>query len=237
MMVRAELVRLVQGADRALVAATIFWRADIKNAASYERDGYVWWNASQKEIAEMTGLSPDQVARAGKWLTENGLVVAERHQRAGIQDRSYSYRVVTDTPMPRNRDIEAADSPHVEAAESPLLPSTKTLKTTAQRASQMPGDLTWTNAHSLKAVAKGVDVEVEFQKFTDYHLAKGSKFVDWDRAFHTWLNNARPEPGFGQRAVGGRLPSRPSPMQRMQDILNIPDPTVHRGQGELNGLR
>jgi hypothetical protein len=84
----------------------------------------------------------------------------------------------------------------------------------------MPADLAWSNAHSLKASAKGVDVQVEFEKFRDYHLAKGSKFVDWDRAFHTWLNNARPDPGPGRVGTWGGGPApRPSRDAEIRDFL------------------
>jgi hypothetical protein len=36
----------------------------------------------------------------------------------------------------------------------------------------------------------GLRLEVELAKFRDNHMAKGSKFKDWDRAFRTWLRNA-----------------------------------------------
>ncbi len=228
MMIRAELVRVVGGAAEALVAATVFWRANLVNANAYERDGYVWWNASQTEIAELTGLTLDQVRRAGRSLTEQGMIEAARHQRAGIQDRSYSYRVVSDTPMRENADFEAGESPLVEAGESPLLPSSKTVKTTttgATRQKQWPGGFAPDNSHCLKALARGVDVDVEFLKFQDYHLARGSKFVDWGRAFHTWLNNARPEPGAGgARQRPGTAPPR-TPTDRMNAVMAIQDPT------------
>lgn len=91
----------------------------------------------------------------------------------------------------------------------------------------MPADMTWTNAHSLKATGKGLDIVEEFAKFQDHHLAKGSKFVDWDRALHTWLNNARPAP---RQHTG--TPARKTPTDRMNDVLAIQDP---REQGQLHG--
>lgn len=35
-----------------------------------------------------------------------------------------------------------------------------------------------------------VNATVELEKFVNYHMAKGSMMVDWDRAFMTWLTNA-----------------------------------------------
>ena len=66
--------------------------------------------------------------------------------------------------------------------------------TARRRATRFPSGFLWNGSHVEKAAARGVNVEVEFEKFKDYHLAKGSTFVDWGRAFHTWLNNAGPEP-------------------------------------------
>ena len=89
----------------------------------------------------------------------------------------------------------------------------------------MPVGMTWDNGHSLKALARGVDVEVEFAKFTDFHLSKGSRFVDWSRAFHTWLNNARPE-----RTYTPPQAAPVTPGHRMQSVMNIQDPRETRKQ-------
>lgn len=44
---------------------------------------------------------------------------------------------------------------------------------------QLAKENQWPNPHT------------EFDAFKDYHLSKGTKFVDWDRAFYTWLRNAK----------------------------------------------
>ena len=61
----------------------------------------------------------------------------------------------------------------------------------ANRARQMPKDWTPTEAHAKKAKEVGADVEFEAGQFTDYHLARGNKFVDWNRAFSNWLGNIK----------------------------------------------
>jgi hypothetical protein len=35
------------------------------------------------------------------------------------------------------------------------------------------------------------EIDAELEPFKDYHLMKGSVFVDWDAAFRTWMRNAR----------------------------------------------
>jgi len=42
----------------------------------------------------------------------------------------------------------------------------------------------------LKAYAVSKDGAYSYQAFLDHHLAKGSKFKDWSRAYNTWINNS-----------------------------------------------
>ena len=44
-----------------------------------------------------------------------------------------------------------------------------------------------------------LQLEVEAEKFADYHRAKGSKFADWDAAFRNWCRNAEK---FRRQAAG-----------------------------------
>jgi len=161
----------------------------------------------QKRLSSMASMSVSTVARALESLEERGLIRREaRHRENGSRTSDRFYLLV---PPPFNL---TGGSLHVEGGKN-LPTESKTLST---RAKQWPDGFTWSNAHSLKATAKGVDVEVEFRKFEDYHLARASKFADWDRAFHTWLNNARPEPGMGQRAVT----RRPSRDEEIKDFMS-----------------
>lgn len=169
----------------------------------------------QKRLSSMASMSVSTVARALEGLEEDGLIRREpRFRENGSRTSDRFYLNVPPLQFEGTPPF-SLKGPPLQVDGGKNLP-TESVTPQRARASQMPAGLEWTNAHSLKAVAKGVDVEVEFQKFTDYHLAKGSKFVDWDRAFHTWLNNARPDPGFGQRAVTGGGP-HPSPPRRSRD--------------------
>lgn len=53
----------------------------------------------------------------------------------------------------------------------------------------------WSVTPELLAWGEGrgvsdVDMEYQAEKFADHHIAKGSQFADWDRAFQNWLRNA-----------------------------------------------
>jgi hypothetical protein len=63
----------------------------------------------------------------------------------------------------------------------------------------------------------GVQPEVEFESFRDYHLAKGSKFVDWRAAYRTWIRNAEKYRNEKRAATNPSPPPRLS-MQMQQAI-------------------
>lgn len=48
------------------------------------------------------------------------------------------------------------------------------------------------NAHHAQlANEAGIDLRTEATQFLDFHASKANKFADWDRAFNTWLRNAK----------------------------------------------
>lgn len=177
-------------------------------------------------IARRASVSPRTLTRVLASLEENGFIARSRRHLANGNRTSDGY-VLTPDQRPKwpvdQTPSETDQTPTVApTGEPPVEPPV----TTTARARQWPDGFTWNNGHSVKALARHVDVEVEFEKFRDYHLARASKFVDWDRAFHTWLNNARPEPGGW--TPGDPLPRGPraprTPSDRMQSIMNIQDP-------------
>ena len=58
----------------------------------------------------------------------------------------------------------------------------------SERATQMPKD--YKPNENFAERFPDLSIEDEFEAFCDYHLARGSKFKDWDRAFGTWCRNA-----------------------------------------------
>lgn len=61
----------------------------------------------------------------------------------------------------------------------------------AKRRMQIPDNFTPNETGIECARAKGISVDVELPKFTDFHKAKGSVMLDWQAAFRTWIGNAR----------------------------------------------
>ena len=60
-----------------------------------------------------------------------------------------------------------------------------------KRAMQMPKGFAPSESHREFAAEHGVNLDAEFDAFSDYHRSKGSTFKDWDAALRTWLRNAK----------------------------------------------
>jgi len=84
----------------------------------------------------------------------------------------------------------------------------------------MPAE--WAPRSDELALAKtlGVDASQELTAFRDHHSAKGTRFVDWNAAFRTWLRNA-----VKFNRGGGRAPA-PS-------FFDIVDSVVAAGKPEV----
>lgn len=149
-------------------------------------------------IARRASISERTLTRVLAELEEGGFLVRERRHLPNGNRTSNGYRLTPEVTSRQigvltSRQIGGDKPPTVAAIQEP--PVEPPVTTTARaRATRFPDGFLWSGSHVEKASARGVNVEVEFEKFKDYHLAKGSTFADWSRAFHTWLNNARPEP-------------------------------------------
>ena len=178
-------------------------------------------------ISRRASVSERTLTRVLADLEAKGYIARSRRHLSNGNRTSDGYVLTPDQATEWRLDETPNDedkTPTVASVEEPSVEPPVTTPKRAPRQTQMPADLAWNNGHALKAHKRGVDVEVEFEKFKDYHLARASRFADWDRTFHTWLNNARPEPGRGgSPSAGPRTPPR-TPTDRMESILAIQDP-------------
>lgn len=58
------------------------------------------------------------------------------------------------------------------------------------RSNQLPDDWQPHDNHRSFATGHDLDLATESAQFVDHHKARGTRMVDWDRAFWTWLRNA-----------------------------------------------
>jgi hypothetical protein len=120
----------------------------------------------------------------------------------------------------RNLDLGSARpeaAPQTPTPEPEPNPAPKVAaKPKTKRKTQFPDDFVFTEdmrdwPTSQRAVQQGAKLEDEFEKFRDWHTAKGSIMQDWRAAFRTWLRNYRPGGGGGYRAP-------PSVMDELREI-------------------
>lgn len=73
-------------------------------------------------------------------------------------------------------------------------PSLTEREATRKRAHPIPEDWKPNTKHIEKAMAKGIDVYALAERFRDWAIAGGKKFVNWDAAFNGWINREDPRP-------------------------------------------
>jgi hypothetical protein len=95
------------------------------------------------------------------------------------------------------------DTDTEERKEEPIGSSKKT----ARRKPEMelppdwvPSDRNITDAEARQFSA--MEIQDEADRFRNHHIAKGSRFRDWDAAWRTWLGNARKYGSRGSVAFG-----------------------------------
>lgn len=124
------------------------------------------------------------------------------------------YNTIKETPLPPkggNVSVDDAD-PVIE----------KPPKVKKPRAMQMPKGWKPHDAHRAKCASYGLDPEDLAEKFENYHGSKGNLFVDWDKAFFTWIGKAKE---FNQNHRGSNNESYRKP--------NGKAPTIDGETGEI----
>ncbi len=84
------------------------------------------------------------------------------------------------------------------------------------RACKFPREFRPNGEHRTLAVGEGLDLDKTFLKFTEYHEAKGTKYVDWAKVSN-WIRNEHKFRGEGRS--NGRKPSTLEIVQRELAIV------------------
>lgn len=104
--------------------------------------------------------------------------------------RGSHYPVPDPLPQPQNPPIGPPDDDQDDDTPPPATKAEAEPKAKTKRASQLPDDWKPNDTHHELADTEHVDLDRELAKFIDHHLAKGSTFKDWDRAFANWIRRA-----------------------------------------------
>ena len=161
----------------------------IKLADNANDNGECW--PSYQHIADHCECSKSAVKEHISALIKLGLMTKEN--RLGVNNgkgnASNVYRLhLTSTP------VSSESTPPVPPAGTRTSHSFEPVKEpleSKKKSTVMPEGFSPSEAHKKMANEYGISLQEEFEKFTDHHLSKNSKFVDWSRALNTWLRNAR----------------------------------------------
>ncbi|ECK0309190.1 helix-turn-helix domain-containing protein [Salmonella enterica subsp. enterica serovar Schwarzengrund] len=161
----------------------------IKLADNANDNGECW--PSYQHIADHCECSKSAVKEHISALIKLGLMTKEN--RVGVNNgkgnTSNVYRLhLTSTPVPPE------STPPVPPAGTRTSHSFEPVKEpldNKKKLSSMPEGFSPSASHQKMAEEYGISLQEEFDKFTDHHISKGSKFIDWNRALNTWLRNAK----------------------------------------------
>ena len=176
-------------------------------------NGRCW--PSVAHLADKTKLSRATVQRRLKALREAGKIVTR-----GQRGTSNVYGIVLDMPQDEAPNLPQSDAPLPHSAGGlnlipaspseaggaspseaggaspgealPVIDTSVTRHSPRKRATTMPDDFTVTPEMRAWAAEKapGVDLDWQTEQFRDHHEGKGSQFVDWRKAWQTWIRNA-----------------------------------------------
>lgn len=226
MMVRAALVQRLGGANEALVWTRIEWRTGSRDAHQVG-DGRHWWAATYPELADETGLTPEQVRRAIERLIEGGFLVAEQHHGFS-RTRSYApvFAHLADSPdgqdassIWRDGQMHLADSPNAPLYRDVTKRETSVSSDESSDAGTLiPDDWRPNQTHIDKAASLHLDVKHEYQRFRRHAEQRHRRLKSWNAGFTNWL---RKQAEFAQERQGTKpLSMKPAPMDRMRSALD-----------------
>ena len=166
-------------------------------------------NADVKKIAARAHYSEDAAKKALASLESKNLIVREPRFNGTERLSSIIYvdwrsALREDCRSDYDRLADAGDgalnfpssrenNPHLwgDTPTAPLPVETKKKATKVTRKTGIPED--WTPNEKCLAYAHdrypSMPVNIETEKFRDYHLTKGSKYFNWDAAWRSWCRN------------------------------------------------
>lgn len=186
----------------------------VKLADNANDQGESW--PSVPYIAEQCEMSERSVQNHINALVEMGLVRIESRKSANGLNQSNIYHlrlnaavVSGESPAPYGANgsgTGAGDSPGgatgsdsgagaaPRISHDPVIdPDNKNINPVRGKAKSktvMPENFAPSPEHADWAKTAGLDVQDEFQKFSDYHASKGTQYADWNAGFNYWLRQA-----------------------------------------------
>ncbi|RJI41660.1 helix-turn-helix domain-containing protein [Salmonella enterica subsp. enterica serovar Montevideo] len=157
----------------------------IKLADNANDEGECW--PSYQHIADQCEVSRSTVKSHIRALEDMGLLKREFRRKGELNQSNVFYLTLDNAQQIQPESGGAGADPRTYHSFEPVKEPLERKK----KPSSMPEGFSPSASHQKMAEEFGISLQDEFDKFTDHHLSKGSKFIDWSRALNTWLRNAR----------------------------------------------
>ncbi|EBD9554448.1 helix-turn-helix domain-containing protein [Salmonella enterica] len=157
----------------------------IKLADNSNDEGECW--PSYQHIADQCEVSRSTVKIHIRALEDMGLLKREFRRKGELNQSNVFYLTLDNAQQIPPESGGAGADPRTYHSFEPVKEPLERKK----KPSSMPEGFSPSASHQKMAEEFGISLQDEFDKFTDHHLSKGSKFIDWSRALNTWLRNAR----------------------------------------------
>lgn len=168
------------------------------------------WYMKQKTLSEMSGNSRQTVnSHLRKFVDMFSLEVTPTRRSDGRQGYNHYRLTISDETRVKQDDTVKNQSQPVQVqSQADSVPESGSLTAITtqnspithpernaraeKRKTQIPPE--WAVSDELRAWANEkhptVNLAREGAQFRDHHMARGTTFVDWGRAFQTWVRNA-----------------------------------------------
>ncbi|ECH1724129.1 helix-turn-helix domain-containing protein [Salmonella enterica] len=157
----------------------------IKLADNANDEGECW--PSYQHIADQCEVSRSTVKSHIRALEDMGLLKREFRRKGELNQSNVFYLTLDNAQQIPPESGGAGADPRTYHSFEPVKEPLERKK----KPSSMPEGFSPSASHQKMAEEYGISLQDEFDKFTDHHLSKGSKFIDWNRALNTWLRNAK----------------------------------------------
>lgn len=182
--------------------ARAVWHEFLKRC---DRSGLVVTKRGVTGLAALLRIPLDVIESVLQELIEDGRIrslpdtgfIAPNYVNANYVARSDSARQAASRMVRRARshdsshDVtgghDASQNPHTNTIQ---INTDHIAASPPKRASVFPVDWSPRSEERAKAVKSGLNCDAEAEHFRDFHSAKGSRMLDWNAAFRTWLSNA-----------------------------------------------
>ncbi len=192
------------GVEKAVILQNLrFWLDKVKanNKDTHKHDGFYWTYNSARAFAELFPYFTERkIQRLLTQLEEDGIIMSGNYNKMAY-DRTKWYSM-PEFSISQNcqMEVQEVSNGNVRSVEpipdviTDVIPDvnpniiTDSKKPSKKRKHDMPDDFSATEKQIEKCNEYGINVNELISDFDDYHSSKGNQYVDWSKAFNTWIN-------------------------------------------------